>query len=1243
MHSIKISAIAACLLLFSFMEVHAVYRGENSQVNSYKPNTLIVKYKPGGNSISASGKSTTKTAIMNYISALNVEVKIRKVAPLLAEHITSDKSNTFDNVFLVQLENDLDLAALQEAYEKLPDVEYAEPDYVAEFLVSPDDSLYPFQWSLNNTGQGHYHVISNWGNNNDQQVLVNGIPDVDIDADEIYQNPPDQTSTVVVAIIDTGVDMLHPDLAANIWTNPREITDNGIDDDNNGYIDDVHGWDFAASTDPLDPGDNDPSDEYGHGTHCAGIIAAITNNTLGIAGIAANCRIMPLKFDPLPLVSRIARALIYAADNGADVVNMSFGLRFRSDLIEEAINYARNKGVILCASIGNDGGYSLNFPAGYDATIAIGATNDSDQVTSFSTIGSHLDVCAPGQSILSLRAGITDMYGREYPYEPKVHVVDSVYYIASGTSMSCPHVVGMAAEIRSVSPGLTPARTQEILQQSADDITDPYGVGWNLPGWDQYSGYGRVSLDKALMLIPKVRAKINSPMSNEICSGTVAITGIADGQDFAGYILEYGEGDDPSSWNLISGGTLPVTDSTFADWNTLGLSGRYTIRLRVGDYNISNASIYIANETIAQIISPSNGDTVANFASVVGSAYAPGMTHILLDYKSDTASNGWTDISSLTVPIFNASVGGWFLEDIPAGDYDLRLRLFSYENLLAVDSIAVQMHSIFSTDRAWKTHFDGYPTIIPNYGDLDNDGINEIIVGTSSGILVFCPDGTPKTNGLPYFPKNNYMVPVAVGNLNGDGVDDMVAAGFDPPKLYGFPSGGSRFECYLGIFPPVGNFYMTEHEFPKVFLKDIDNDNLDEIHVFVYDGSLSKAFIFDSDGTPINAFDYFSECLPADLDGNGIDEIYATNSGFCLLRKIDYVDGSTKDSLLLQMNGSNFNCMGLSAYDIDNDDRLELVVYGYYLDFGYWIYAFEDGLNPVDGWPHNMGIDDFVVPTAPIFGDIDGDGEAEYLTTYFDISASYVLAWNIDGTSLISGVSNGLLATTPEPSVMNMLLLADMDGNGSPDIVACADNDLFDTFRVQRIYAWNNQGKLLAGFPLVTSQKIYTGDRFTPLIGDINRDGNLDLIMTTPDSAQIFVNYPGVTFDSCSCPTPVWRYNRRFNNVGPLPAHCSPLSAEEAGDILPEQCGLDQNYPNPFNPNTRIGYALPAKSHVTISIYDILGRKIRTLIDDIKPAGNHSAEWNGRNDQGVIVSTGIYFYRLKSDGLVESKKMLFLK
>jgi subtilisin family serine protease len=253
---------------------------------------------------------------------------------------------------------------------------------------------------------------------------------------------------VVVAVVDSGVDYNHSDLSGNIWVNSGEIADNGVDDDGNGFIDDVRGWDFFD-------GDNDPMDSDVHGTHIAGTIAA-ENNGFGVTGVAYNATIMPVRVIDSEggTISDIAAGIRYAADNGADVINLSLGGYFPSTEREEAIRYASDRGVVVVMAAGNEGASQPVYPARYatDWGIAVGAVDSNKTLANFSNRAgaTPLDyVVAPGVDILSTTPG-------------------NSYQSFDGTSMATPHVAGVAALILSANPNLTPAEVESLLTQTAN-------------------------------------------------------------------------------------------------------------------------------------------------------------------------------------------------------------------------------------------------------------------------------------------------------------------------------------------------------------------------------------------------------------------------------------------------------------------------------------------------------------------------------------------------------------------------------------------------------------------------------------------------------------------------------------------------------------------------------------------------------------------------------------------------------
>ncbi|HXV76629.1 MAG TPA: S8 family serine peptidase, partial [Candidatus Polarisedimenticolaceae bacterium] len=335
---------------------------------------------------------------------------------------------------LEQLKLD-DGRSTQQALERLrrdPAVEYAEPNYLYHVDNLPDDPLFPELFGLRNTGQ------------------TGGTPGADIHAEEAWDLTTGSRE-VVIGVIDSGVDYNHPDLAPNIWINPDEIPQNGIDDDDNGYVDDVRGWDFVND-------DNDPFDDQGHGTHVAGTIGAAGDNGLGVTGVAWKVRLVPLKFISAfgsGTTADAVAAVEYATAIGADATNNSWGGGAYSLALDEAIQAAAEAGVVFVASAGNQG---LNtdllphYPSSYSApnVISVAAVNHDDVRPVFSNVGPRsVDLGAPGVSVLSTTPGGT-------------------YGLNTGTSMAAPHVTGAVALIRSLAPEIGVVEIRQLLMDHVD-------------------------------------------------------------------------------------------------------------------------------------------------------------------------------------------------------------------------------------------------------------------------------------------------------------------------------------------------------------------------------------------------------------------------------------------------------------------------------------------------------------------------------------------------------------------------------------------------------------------------------------------------------------------------------------------------------------------------------------------------------------------------------------------------------
>lgn len=339
-------------------------------------------------------------------------------------------------VSVIDLPKDLPVTEAVKRYENAPGIEYAEPDYLLRSDAIPNDPRFGGLYGLNNTGQ------------------TGGKADADIDAPEAWDITTGNAGTVV-AVIDSGVDVDHPDLRDNIWTNPDEIPGNGIDDDGNGYVDDVNGWDFANNDNSL----YHSYAEDDHGTHVAGTIGAAGNNGVGISGVAWRAKIMPLKFigpNGTGYTSNAAKALDYAIAEGVKISNNSYGCAgcFSSSL-RDTIQRADAAGHLFVASAGNagaDNDATAHYPSGHDLPniISVAATDSGDALAGFSNYGnSSVDLAAPGVGILST-------------------VPDNGYTSYSGTSMASPHVAGVAALVKSRSPELDGAGVKARILGSVD-------------------------------------------------------------------------------------------------------------------------------------------------------------------------------------------------------------------------------------------------------------------------------------------------------------------------------------------------------------------------------------------------------------------------------------------------------------------------------------------------------------------------------------------------------------------------------------------------------------------------------------------------------------------------------------------------------------------------------------------------------------------------------------------------------
>ncbi len=538
-------AIAVLLVLFGFAQ-------------SRNAPEILVKFRP-----EVQPQIFSQTEIRTRDSQLNR--LLRQLRPFHIEPFVahSTKNHPFAGIFKIIPTTGTNGEKVLRELNRHSGVVWAEPNHVYHLHgTSTNDSLFSHQWALSLTG-----VTRAW---------------------EIQQGNPN----IIVGVIDTGVDYWHEDLQGQYWVNSAEDLNgnglldaadlNGVDDDGNGYVDDVIGWDFTDAPNFPDNGDyrdpdNDPMDEYpgGHGTSVAGIIAARANNGKGIAGVAPGSRFMILRAGTAAGFLEeddIAEAILYAVDNGCRIVNMSFGDVAYSHLIKDAVDYGTSRGVLFVASAGNAGNFQLQFPAAYDNTISVGATDSLNNLAGFSSYGAKVDLTAPGANLYSTRVG--DEYAR-----------------VSGTSFSAPMVSGALALIWSREPDASAATVRSRLLASCRDF--------HYFGWDPYYGHGVLDVYAAVTSPLNAQVNLQHPATlTGLRNDTVQVQGTALSSQLKEYSLSFATGELPLDFQPITSVSQQVYQSNLGTWNIAALPDTtYVLQLKVTNWDGSE----VVHNTVVEV------------------------------------------------------------------------------------------------------------------------------------------------------------------------------------------------------------------------------------------------------------------------------------------------------------------------------------------------------------------------------------------------------------------------------------------------------------------------------------------------------------------------------------------------------------------------------------------------------------------------------------------------------------------
>lgn len=1125
-------------------------------------------------------------------------------------------------------------------------IEYVEQDQYIDFYDWPSEPLLAHQWYLVNDGQEYFGIERFDGYFNDQLVMKSGNPDVDIRIRAFYDTPPSDTHAVVVGVIDTGTDPLHPELQGRYWRNSGEIAGNGADDDHNGFVDDTIGWDMSGDTSRfLDiVGDNDITDIHGHGTHIAGIVASNADG-IGIVGVTPWAKIMSVKIRPNAFLSIGTAGVLYAVNNGADAINISWGTPFQALILEDALKFARRNDVFVAIAAGNSGDNTRANPAAIDSAFAVAAGNSRGYLTWFSTWGPFVDVVAPGEDILSLRATGTDMYGTEAG-EPGVRIIgpDSLYYLSDGTSMAAPVAVGAAAFIKSFRPDLTVGQIEDLLRLGADDITDPLERGDTLVGPDTVCGFGYLNLAQSMALLQNGSITLTSPHQMQRYSGPVEVKATPIAGYSGDWTLEYSVGMLSEDWNYLAQSASPAAESLIYLFDEPSLNGWVNLRLTdESGHSVVRRFRYVNSDSLA-LLSPVSGDTLRYSSEVTAAVFGTTYDSVRVSFKSTGSEQV---LFRGTQEFFDTVITSWNASGLKSGNYTLYVRGY-FTDTVRVDSARIYVASSFAA---------GWPQAQPTRGaqsvviaDLEHDGQMELISTSAYGLFVFEANGEMRP-GFPVLPDKDMRCLPAVYDVDADGEDEIIAITMDgvyvlnPDGSYavGWPRMMETGQSTLFGAPTPSVVTLVDGQPPVIMFVDGYGDvKAYRLNGEPYFYSLGGLYThFPPHPTPVYFF-AGNSVSSADMDGDGTYEVLVNYCGLDPWSGVAVYEGRTGRPAFHQTSALAVNGMltyGMVLCDLTGDSLPELIVTGQNEAFQRTIWvktkSVGGGLVDLAGFPKVLPDYAGWIGNYPTVGDLDLDGVPEIIATFyeFDVAALVIFRANGQPYNTVNGGPPGEVfrgaATFSNPIVANLV------GDEHPEIVLRGGYILPGTGN-ETIYMFDFTGALVPGYPIVTpaNKRVVISDNFSPVVEDIDSDGLVELAMAG-DGSEIYVWDYEVSSDNGKNRSRLF-YDIRNGNIFPGARVATDTPEDEPR--VPHAWRLEQNYPNPFNPSTTIEFSLPSQSHVKLTLFNLLGQEVRVLVDDVRAAGSHDVAFDASG-----LATGLYLYRLEGDGFSATRKMVLLK
>ena len=1079
--------------------------------SDYSPNEVIIKIV--NNSLISNPEQSNGTNFTNSpsLNQLCEELSVSRVTSVFGTRLGSLGS-------FYRLEFDLN-QPLSDVIETLVQhelIELAQPNYIYRQKLIPNDINYSSQWGL-----------------------------AQVNATDGWDYETGSSNNIVVAIIDSGIDYNHADLTTNIWKNLGEIPENEIDDDGNGYIDDVYGWDFHSI-----PEDNQPN-EGEHGTHVAGIVGAISNNNQGIAGVMWSCQLMAVRVlgdqgssDEGGYTSNIAKGITYAVHNGANIINMSLGADSNDFTLKQAIDYAYSQGIVLVAAAGNDNTTIESYPAAYDNVISVGATDTNNSRANFSNYGSWVDIVAPGVDILSTVNG-SDGYGNK-----------------SGTSMSTPFVSGLAGLILAKNPLLSPNQVTNTIRQSADQIE-----------WMTGEFIGRINVESAL------KYQGNIIILNDSNEGlNISSISLDSGNDWLAPSI--------SSTSIPAGGSVSVGLSLILGGMDTGTySDQLIIQSNNGLPSASFIDVSLQLQNSAPVITSLTAET-----NPLPENQTTNLSIVAHDSDNHTLSFDW----SASQGQLSSTTGQSVTYTPPDVDQNIAV---------TITATATDGHGGIATE-----------TLILNIQTVDINITPDLFVGFN--LLAF-----------PIDSNINHTAHTLLNEItNASSIMEWKAD--TQSWSQSFKAGNNNLGEDFNIQPNQG--YLIEIEEPTDWS-------------FTGDPIVTPATLQLKAGLNLISIPY-----PTSLTASGVlstipngQVLTSWESSTQSWRSVFKTDGTVQ--------GNDFPLHGDRGYFIGvpqdvswTPTALSAPAVDRYTQTALNQILLSGNINKIQ----DLTVGNLTASSATLVFRTDAAGKSQLKWRSIDDKV-----WHTKTVDQVSRRQNHYLNLSDLRPNHTYLIQAEVFGQNEQIKRSEVINFTTTSINTGRPKVIFGQVLYLNGQPKVDELIILTAKKAQLMISKTDKNGywNLNLGNMKTLTGQAFTDLNEVYFSLLGSNK---IYRQVVKDLIIQQSSTMYSNRYEANQVMtqvqPNKTKVDQNYPNPFNPETWIPFQLHTPSTVYIEIYNSIGNIVRRLELGHLPSGlyhnkKRSGYWDGLDQTGKPVASGIYFYILKANGYQESRKMVVLK